>query len=107
MASCCFGISTCVLSVDTALLNFTAVNKVKNFKVPNPRLTFTESGLVLGRSAKKVFKCAPVLSTTATKKSPTGQYPIVVKRGTLQLINKNYTFEFVSGVLQVAGKAPR
>jgi hypothetical protein len=93
-----------VLSVVPATLTFTAVNKAMNLNAPNPRLTFTESGLVLGQSAKKVFKGAPVLSTTAAKMSRIGRYPIIVKQGTLQLINENYTFKFVNGVLQVSGK---
>ncbi len=88
------------LSVVPATLTFRAVNKAKKFKAPNPSLTFTVSGLVLGQSAKKVFKGAPVLSTTGTTKSPIGQYPIFVRQGTLQLINKNYTFKFVNGILQ-------
>ena len=96
-----------VLSVVPATLTFTAANKVKKLKAANPKLTFIESGLALGQSAKKVFKGAPVLSTTATRKSPIGQYAIVVKQGTLQLINKNYTFKFVNGILQVVGKASK
>ena len=96
-----------VLVVDPALLTFSAVNKVKHFKAPNPSLTFTESGLVLGQSAKKVFKGAPVLSTTATRKSPSGKYGIVIKQGTLRLINADYTFNFVSGIVQVVGKASK
>ena len=96
-----------VLSVVPATLTFTAANKVRNLKAANTRLTFTESGLVPGQSAKQVFKGALVLSTTATKKSPIGKYAIVVKQGTLRLINKNYTFKFVSGILQVVGKLPK
>jgi len=57
-----------------------------------------------GQSAKKVFKGALVLSTTATRNSLVGQYAIMVKQGTLQLINKNYEFKFVNGILQVVGK---
>ena len=96
-----------ILSVDPAVLTFTAVNKVRKFKAPNPRFTFTESGFVLGQSAKKVLKGTPVLSTTATKNSPVGQYAIVVKPGTLRLIDKNYTFKFVNGLLQVIGKGSK
>ena len=47
-----------VLIVYPAFLTFTAVNKVKSLKAHNPRLTFTESGFVLGQSAKKDFKRA-------------------------------------------------
>ncbi len=89
------------LSVDPAVLTFTAVNTARKFKAANPRFTFTESGFVLGQSAKKVLKGTPVLSTTATKKSPVGQYAIVIKQGTLRLTNNNYYFKFVPGHLQV------
>jgi hypothetical protein len=92
-----------MLSVDPAALTFTAVHKQRKFKAANPQFTFTETGVVLGQSAKKIFKGAPSLSTTAAKKSPAGQYPIVVKEGTLKLANKNYTFKFANGVLQVIG----
>jgi MBG domain (YGX type) len=70
-------------------------------------LALTESGVVLGQSAKKIFKGAPSLTTTATKKSPAGRYAIVVHQGTLKLINKNYAFKFVSGILLVVGSAPK
>ncbi|MGO9470295.1 MAG: MBG domain-containing protein [Isosphaeraceae bacterium] len=95
------------IDVDAATLTLTAVNNVRNSNAPNPGLTFIESGLVPGQSAKTVFKGAPVLSTTAAKKSPMGRYPIVVKQGTLQFINKNYTFKFQSGILRVVGKASK
>ncbi len=96
-----------VLSVDPAVLTLTAVNKVKSQMARNPRLTFTESGFVLGQSAKMDFNGAPVLSTTATKKSPIGKYSIVIKQGTLALINKNYTFNFINGILRVVRKASK
>jgi len=93
-----------ILSVDPTVLTFTAVNKVRKFKAANPRFTFTDSGFVLGQSAKKVLKGTPVLSTTAKKNSPVGQDAIVIKQGTLRLTNRNYTFKFVNGLLQVIGK---
>ena len=96
-----------VLTVAPATLTFTAANKVKKVKAANPKLTFIESGLALGQSAKKIFKGAPALSTTATKKSPIGHYPIFIKRGTLQFINKNYTFTLVGGMVKVIGNASK
>ena len=47
------------------------------------------------------------LSPRSVRKSPTGKYGIVVKRGTLRLISTDYTFNFVNGILQVVGKASR
>ncbi len=96
-----------VLNIVPANLTFTAVNKVRSSKAHNPRFTFIESGLVLGQTAKQVFKGAPALSTTAAKHSPIGQYAIVIKQGTLKLLNKNYTFKFVNGVLKVGGKGAK
>jgi hypothetical protein len=93
-----------VLRVDPAVLTVTAVDIVKPLNAPNPRLKFTESGLVLGQAARTVVKGAPVLSTSATRKSPAGLYPILIRRGTLRLVSRNYTFELVNGVLQVAGQ---
>ncbi len=88
-------------------LTFTALYLERNFKAKNPRLAFEVNGLVLGQSTKQAFKGAPAVSTTATKKSPPGRYPIVVKHGTLKLINKNYTLDFANAILQVVGKASR
>jgi hypothetical protein len=90
-----------VLTIDPAILTFTAGNKVKMYKAANPRLTFTESGFVLGQSAKTVVTGAPVLSTTAARNSSVGKYPIVIKQGTLKWIDHNYAFDFVDGILQV------
>jgi hypothetical protein len=96
-----------LLTVDPAILTFTAVDKVKKFRAPNPRLTFTETGFVLGQSARTVAKGAPTLSTTATRNSPAGRYPILIKKGTLKLINHNYSISFVNGVMQVVGTGRR
>jgi hypothetical protein len=90
-----------VLSIVPVELTFTAVNKVKRVKAPIPRLTFTEAGFLPGQSAHKVFKGAPRLFTTASRHRLIGQYPIVVTRGSLRLINTNYTFKFVSGILKI------
>jgi len=89
------------VTVNPEAITFAAVNKVKKFKAANPQFTFIETGFVLGQTAKNVFTGAPVLSTTATNNSRPGKYTIVVRTGTLHLLNKNFTFTFVSGVLQV------
>ena len=95
------------LQIVPAALTFTALYLERNFKAKNPRLAFEVLGLVLGQTTKQVFKGAPVVSTTATRKSPAGRYPIVVKHGTLKLINKNYTLDFANAMLQVVGTASR
>ena len=91
------------LAVVPEAITFTAINKSRKFKAGNPKFLFTVSGLVLGQSAKSVYSGSPTLSTRASKNSPAGQYAIVVNQGKLRLLNSNYTFAFVEGVLQVTG----
>jgi hypothetical protein len=50
-----------------------------------------------------VVSGTPVLSTTATKTSPVGQYPITIAIGTLAATN--YTFNLVPGILTVSGNS--
>ena len=65
----------------------------------NPPLTYTLSGLVNGDTAG-VVSGTPILSTTATIVSPSGQYPIAITAGTLSAAN--YDFITVGGILTVA-----
>jgi hypothetical protein len=90
-----------ILMIDPAILTYMARDKMKKYRAANPCLTFTESGFVLGQSAKTIVKGAPVLSTTAVRTSPVGKYAIVIKQGTLKRLNHNYAFNFVDGLLQV------
>jgi hypothetical protein len=78
----------------------TADNKVKAYHDPNPPLTVTISGFVLGQTlSTSGVTGAAALSTTATGTSHPGTYPINLARGTLSAAN--YDFSFVSGTLTI------
>ena len=67
----------------------TADNKTMTYGDDMPELTYMSTGAELNGT--------PKLSTTATKTSPTGIYPITVKRGTVT----NDAVIFVSGTLNI------
>lgn len=71
-------------------VTITADSKAMTYGDDVPTLTFRSSGATL--------KGTPELSTTATKTSPVGKYPIKVERGTVT--NANVTF--VDGTLTVS-----
>jgi hypothetical protein len=64
-----------------------------------PALTYTLSGFVHGDTAFTAVTGAPKLTTTATKTSPAGVYPIVISAGTLTA--EKYSFVFKNGTLTV------
>jgi hypothetical protein len=86
------------ITVNRAPLQVTADDQQKVAGTPNPSLTYTPSGFVLGEAAA-VLTGGPSLSTTATDSSPEGTYPITISQGTLAAAN--YAFSFVNGTLTV------
>lgn len=66
----------------------------------NPSFNVTYSGFVNGEN-ESVITSAPTVSTTATKTSNVGEYPITISGGSA----KNYEFVYEPGVLTVT-KAP-
>ena len=74
-------------------VTITADNKTMTYGDDVPVLTYTSTGAALGGT--------PTLSTTATKTSPVGSYPIKVEKGTVT--NTNVTY--VDGTLTIT-KAP-
>jgi len=88
------------LTVTKAQLTVTAVNKSKKQGAANPALTYTITGFVNGDKSTVVHG-KPTLSTTATKTSKAGSYPIIVALGTLSA--SNYHFTLVNGTLTVTG----
>ena len=88
------------LTVNKASLTVTADNQSKNQGAPNPALTFTYSGFVLGETAANLTS-QPTATTTATDSSPAGIYPITVSGG----VSGNYTFTYVPGALTVVSAA--
>ncbi|MBV8078966.1 MAG: Ig-like domain repeat protein [Actinobacteria bacterium] len=81
-----------------ATLTVTANDATRLFGKPNPPLTATITGFLLGDSAS-VVNGSPSCTTTAAVTSPSGFYPITCGNGTLSAAN--YTFTFVPGTLTV------
>jgi hypothetical protein len=91
--------ATFTLTVTKATLIVTATNQTiaYNAAIPSP-LPYTIAGYVNGDTSKAVTG-APVLTTTATKGSQPGTYPITVALGTLAATD--YTFKLVNGTLTI------
>jgi hypothetical protein len=84
------------LTVNKAALTITADNKTKFQGQPNPVLTVTYTGFVLGETSV-VLLTQPVITTTAMTASPAGAYPITVSGAT----SANYDISFINGTLTV------
>jgi hypothetical protein len=87
------------LTVSPAALTITADDKLKFETLPNPTLTATYTGFVLGEDETDLLTPA-VLSTTAVTSSGPGTYPITVNGAT----SNNYSITFVDGTLTVQAK---
>lgn len=86
------------LNVTKAPLSVKADDKVKEYGADNPTLTATYSGWKNGET-ETVLTAKPTITTTATKSSPIGTYPITASGGSA--LNYEFT-EYVPGVLTVA-----
>jgi hypothetical protein len=86
------------LVVDKASLTVSARNVSRPYNTDNPTFTPVYNGFVNGETAA-VLAGAPDLTTTATKTSPVGSYPITANAGTLAAAN--YTFAFAAGTLGI------
>lgn len=78
------------LTITPAPLQVKATNKSRLYKTENPDLTYTCMGFKNGDDERSFTK-APNLSTTATKNSDAGTYPIIV--GDVQSNNYDITTE--------------
>ncbi|MDE3153866.1 MAG: hypothetical protein KGN76_02135 [Acidobacteriota bacterium] len=87
-----------VLTVNPGQLTITADNQTKWVGADVPALTVTYAGFVNGDTAASLTTPVTV-TTTATKLSPSGTYPIVVSGAT----DPNYTIVFANGTLTVVG----
>lgn len=85
------------LTVNKAVLTVTADDKIKTILKDNPALTVGYKGFVYGQDTTVIIT-RPVISTTATKNSAAGTYPITATGASA----KNYTFNYVAGKLIVA-----
>lgn len=87
-------------SIKPITLTLQAKNKNREYGEDNPIFSLSYSGFVSGEN-ENVFTSQPTISTTATKLSDVGEYPITISGGEAQ----NYTFAYEPGVLTVT-KAP-
>jgi hypothetical protein len=89
---------TVQLTVTKAILAVTATNASVPYNQAIPNLTYTIAGYVNG-DPSSVVSGAPLESTTATKGSLVGTYPITIVQGMLAAINYNFLFQ--NGTLTV------
>ena len=85
-----------VLTIDPAPLTITANDQTKVLNAPNPALTASYSGFVLGEGPA-VLNGTLTCTTTAVLNSPVGGYPITCSG----LSSANYTITYVTGKLSV------
>lgn len=87
-------------TINKSKLNVRANNASREYGEENPQFNISYSGFVNGEN-ESVITSAPTVSTTATKTSNVGEYPITISGGSA----KNYEFVYEPGVLTVT-KAP-
>src|SRR6185295_2856552 len=85
---------TFTIIVNKAPLTATANNQTRPLSSANPALTSTYSGFRNGDTAA-ALSGAPACTTTATKTSAVGTYPITCTKGTLA--SNTYAFTFTPG----------
>ncbi len=88
------------LEITKAELKVTVDNKIKSYGDNNPTLTFKYSPFKLNQNAS-VLNEVPTISTTATKTSDAGIYPIVLTGGDAN----NYYFTLINGTLTINKKS--
>ncbi len=96
--------SATVIQVVKSTLQVNAGAASRTFGLPNPGFGYTITGYVNGDTSS-VVSGAPVLTTTALRNSPAGQYPITGTQGTLAA--SNYVFVENGNTLTVTGAAPQ
>ena len=85
------------LTILPAPLKIRADNKERLERLPNPALTATYEGFVLGED-EWTLDSRPQISTAAQQSSPDGEYPIVVKGAQ----DPDYAIEHIDGTLTVS-----
>jgi hypothetical protein len=90
---------TQILTVNKAALTISANNLTKFETQPNPALTATYTGFVLGETPA-VLSTPVILNTTATTLSTPGIYPITVAGATAA----NYNINMVNGTLTIQAR---
>lgn len=84
------------LTITKAPLTASVGNYSREYKQKDPEFVINYSGWK-NDDDESVLIAKPVATTTATKESPIGEYPIIVSGGEAQ----NYEFNYVNGVLTV------
>lgn len=87
-------------TVKPAKVTVKVTNINREYGEENPKFNISYSGFVNGEN-ESVITSTPTISTTATKTSYVGEYPIMISGGSA----KNYEFVYEPGVLTVT-KAP-
>lgn len=87
------------LTIAKAQLKITANNQTKQEGEDNPALTVSYDGFKYCDKASSLTK-QPTVSTTATKNSPAGTYPITPSGAQ----SDNYTISYVNGALTITEK---
>lgn len=87
-------------TIKPAKLTAKVSNVSREYGEENPKFSISYSGFVSGEN-ESVLTTQPTISTTATKKSNVGDYPITISGGAAT----NYEFVYESGVLTIT-KAP-
>jgi len=95
------GIATATLTINKATLTATANNLTKVYNTANPTLTINYSGFAYSDNASSLTT-QPTVSTTATKSSNVGTYPIAVTGGS----SANYNITSANGTLTVTQATP-
>ncbi len=84
-------------NITAVSLTITADNKSKTAGLPNPPLTASYAGFVVGDDTNNALTTQVTLSTTATTNSPVDTYPITASGA----VAPNYTISYNSGTLTV------
>jgi gliding motility-associated-like protein len=84
------------LTIDPAALTITADDESRVFGIANPVLTVTYSGFVYNDGPAQLT-ALPVITTTAVRTSPIGQYPITAS----DAASPDYTITYIPGILTI------
>jgi gliding motility-associated-like protein len=84
------------LTVNQAILSFTANNKSKDYLATVPVLTYSITGLV-NEEDQSVLDALPTIQTIAVQNSPAGSYPITISGGS----DNNYIYSYIAGTLVI------
>jgi hypothetical protein len=88
------------LAISKATLDVRANDMSRKYGAPNPELSATFTGFVLGQDFSSAgITGAPSITTKAVAESPVGTYTITSSGGTLEA--RNYAFNFINGTLTV------